>query len=56
MPKPESKLVWEDVQSTWANGKVGGGFQRAKVPGGWLIMNYLDNTLTFMPDPDHSWS
>ena len=41
-------------------------FYRAKVPGGWLIMSarvsalpFLPKThgmsLTFYPDPDHSW-
>jgi hypothetical protein len=34
---------------------------RAKVPGGWLIASYLFGmsyktaTVTFYPDPDHSW-
>lgn len=27
---------------------------RARVPGGWLVMNQSSG-LTFMPDPDHAW-
>ena len=34
---------------------------RSKVPGGWLVAFYGDNTdagyggLTFVPDPNHRW-
>ncbi len=28
---------------------------RAKVPGGWLVMNQSSG-LTFMPDPNHQWA
>lgn len=30
---------------------------RAKVPGGWLVFVYQDNSsgLTFYPDPQHLW-
>lgn len=34
---------------------------RASVPGGWLVISYLDRAngtgggITFMPDPNHTW-
>jgi len=30
--------------------------QRAKVPGGWLILwTYNEHSIAFIPDPTHSW-
>lgn len=29
---------------------------RAKVTGGWLVLNVDSNTLMFYPDPEHKWT
>lgn len=58
------KLEWERVEATWATtGFVVGStdglrFMRAKVPGGWLVLRCEkpDSGITFIPDPDHSWT
>ena len=29
---------------------------RAKIPGGWLVVNGSDGALAFVPDPEHKWN
>ena len=43
-------LQWEAVETSM------GKLYRAKVPGGWLISTNGMNTLTFCPDPQHTWN
>jgi len=58
-------LEWEAVESTGSHNHVGR-VERARVPGGWLVMAYgwtedyghptsCPLGLTFYPDPDHEW-
>jgi hypothetical protein len=47
------KMIWEKIESEgWL---TGGELWRAKVPGGWLIMLFTIQGVTFYPDPKHEW-
>jgi hypothetical protein len=46
--KQPTSLEWEPVASTE------GSFSRARVPGGWLLMNDA-SALVFIPDHQHVW-
>lgn len=46
--KPPASLEWEPVCSSV------GSFSRARVPGGWLVMNEA-NAVVFIPDQEHAW-
>lgn len=46
--KPPASLEWEPISSSV------GAFSRARVPGGWLVMNE-SNAVVFIPDPEHAW-
>ncbi|MFN7933517.1 MAG: hypothetical protein U0R19_09330 [Bryobacteraceae bacterium] len=43
---PKPALVFEKLNSTPA-------LSRARIPGGWLVVSH--SSVTFVPDPDHSW-
>lgn len=48
------ELVWEYVQGLdKESGGQSCGVRRAEVPGGWLVR--LSESVTFVPDPTHSW-
>jgi hypothetical protein len=47
-PKPPASLEWEPISSSV------GSFSRARVPGGWLVMND-ENAAVFIPDQEHAW-
>ena len=51
------KVTWEEIDSKMADDFGAGYLQRAKVPGGWLIIWREVDTcgLTFYPDPKHEW-
>jgi hypothetical protein len=42
-------LVWEKMGP-------GSGYKRAKVPGGWLVSMAQVGSITFVPDPNHTWN
>lgn len=46
--KQPASLEWEPVPSSQ------GSFSRARVPGGWLLMNEA-NAPVFIPDEEHAW-
>ena len=50
-PEPEVEAALQ-FESLAANVK---GLSRAKVPGGWLIAT-AQGSVTFYPDPQHSWN
>ena len=43
-------LTWEKI-----DGKPFKNLHRAEVPGGWLVINDFHGSVTFVPDPDHTW-
>ena len=43
----EKLYYWDHIDGCW---NLSG--QRAKIPGGWLMMY---NNLSFVPDPEHRW-
>ena len=43
---------WELVRSVGASFSL----QRAKIPGGWLVVNRSDGALAFVPDAEHKWN
>jgi hypothetical protein len=45
-------VTWELVRSVGA----GVSLQRAKIPGGWLVVNGSDGALAFVPDAEHKWN
>jgi hypothetical protein len=47
-PTKPASLEWEPILSSE------GSFSRARVPGGWLLMNDA-SALVFIPDPQHAW-
>ena len=49
-------MVWEIIASNMDDKNLRS--QRAKVPGGWLVVvNYHSNALmTFVTDPEHQWN
>jgi hypothetical protein len=49
-------LVWEIMASNMDDKSLRS--QRAKVPGGWLVLvTYHSNALVnFVPDPEHQWN
>ena len=64
MPPPTRMppLDWERIGDSLFDGaKWGTATYRLKVPGGWLIMLWLQDTCTgalsttFVPDPEHKW-
>ena len=57
---PKGRLVFEQLKTT--GDSMGIGIQRARVPGGWLVvvgvravLTFKDASLTFYPDPEHAW-
>lgn len=49
MEKPP-RLVWMQLDSTYASGEATDHFWGARVPAGWLIWNRLNHTIAFVPD------
>lgn len=48
-PAEPAAFQWESLASSH------GALLRAKVPGGWFVMSARASSLTFYPDPKHSW-
>ncbi len=44
------RLVWTQLDSTYATGEATDHFWGAPVPAGWLIWNRLNHTIAFVPD------
>jgi hypothetical protein len=44
-------VKWEEIKTNSVK------MERAKVPGGWLVMVHWNGrvSLTFYPDPNHKW-
>jgi hypothetical protein len=45
----EALFRWHEIRTN------AGALQRAKVPGGWLLMSGPSRSIAFYPDPDHAW-
>ena len=52
------KLVFETVAAVLVSGfgTEDLTIQRAKVPGGWLVLYDEGKSITFYPDPTHAWA
>ena len=52
------KLVFESVAAVLVTGfgPEDLNIQRAKVPGGWLVLYDDGKSITFYPDPTYAWS
>ena len=51
-------LDWEVVQEMGSNGKTATQYERAKVPGGWLLRDIMlagKAPPIFLPDDGHGW-
>ena len=49
-------LAWESVQETDPNGQKTSSVQRASVPGGWLVRDFVaKGNMVFVPDEGHVW-
>lgn len=54
-------VIWEKVEASASTGVYPFRVYRAAVPGGWLVLTDLSMgehpgiSVTFMPDPDHTW-
>lgn len=53
-----NQLVFEPVPAVLMTGfgSEDVNIQRAKVPGGWLVVYDDGKSITFYPDPTHAWN